>query len=247
MFLPQTYLMETIDPYPEPPWVEPQWEVENVGCKREEVKERIQQQIDDEKDRGACVMFTDGSFIPDVGGGAAAVTEGRVASHAYGPLEGISNYEMETMALMMALVQFNMTTTESPDRFTSLAIFSDSQAALDLLIKPLKPQSLQYLARFLRRSHGKIKPHLKIRLYWTPGHEGVELNEQADEAAKQAAEEGSAPLTLPMSLGGLLRHTKQLFQTREAISISPYKTKAKRIADALIMLEKGEAAAIFQL
>lgn len=55
------------------------------------------------------------------------------------------------------------------------------------------------------------------------------------------------PMMLPMSLGGLLRHTRTLLNIREVVPLSPYKTKAKRVADALISLEKGEAAAIFQL
>lgn len=247
LLLPQDHLLETIYPYPEPPWAAPRWVVGNVGCTRDEVKDRIQAQIDEEKEGGACVMFTDGSFIPDKGAGAAVATTERVASHAYGPLTGISNYEMETMALMIALVQFKLITDESPNRFSALAIFSDSQAALDLMAKPLQPKSLQYLTRFLLRSYQKIPHNLPIRLYWTPGHEGIELNEQADKAAKQAAEDYSDPLILPMSLGGLLRHTKNLYTTRGAVLTRPYKTKAKLIADALTSLEKGGAAAIFQL
>lgn len=174
LFLPQNHTFETIYPYPDLPWVEPRWEIENVGCKREDATKRVQEQIEEEKAQRACVMFTDGSFIPEVGGGAAAVTEGRVAKHAYGPIEGISNYEMETMALLIVIVQFSILISESPDRFTSLAIFSDSQAALNLLANPIQPQSLQYLARFLRKSYKRIPANFPMRLYWTPGHEGVE-------------------------------------------------------------------------
>lgn len=243
----QTQLLETIHPYPEPPWTEPKWTVENVGCTRDEAKKQVLSQIAEETAQGACVIFTDGSYIPDVGGGAAIATKGKVAGHAYGPIEGISNYEMEAMALMIALVQFKYFTDDPSNTFRSLAIFSDSQAALNLLANPVKPQSLQYLARFLLRSHRKIPVHLAMKLYWTPGHEGIELNEQADEAAKQAAESDEQPMILPMSLGGLLRHTRSIFRNRGAVSIAPYKTKAKKIADALQSLEKGDAAAIFQL
>lgn len=247
LFLPPSYLLETIHPYPDPPWLGPRWEVENVGNKRDEVKTRIPEQIKEEKARGACVMVTDGSFIPDVGGGAAMAMEGLTAGHSYGPIEGISNYEMETMALMIALVQFRRIADESPNTYRSLAIFSDSQAALDLMTNPLRPTSLQYLARFLRRSVQRVPANLPIKLFWTPGHEGIELNEKADIAAKKAAEEGSETVTLPMSLGALLRHTRGLFHTRRAVPLIPYKTKAKKIADALNSLEKDDAAVIFQL
>lgn len=54
-------------------------------------------------------------------------------------------------------------------------------------------------------------------------------------------------MTLPVSLGGLLQHTRQTFNKRGAVSTLPYKTKSRWIADALNKLEKGQAAAIFQL
>lgn len=79
------------------------------------------------------------------------------------------------------------------------------------------------------------------------GHEAIELNEKADQAAKEAAENPTDALILPTSLGGLLRRTKTLFHKREAVYIKPYKTKMKWIAEALNNLEKGQAAIIFQL
>lgn len=51
-------------------------------------------QVKDEKTQGTCVMFTDGSYIPEVGGGAPIASQGRTAKHAYGPVEDISNFEM---------------------------------------------------------------------------------------------------------------------------------------------------------
>lgn len=240
-------VLETIYPYPGPPWSEPRWVVENVGCNRDEVKDRIPYQIEEEKTGGACVMFTDGSYIPDVGGGAAVATEEGTAKHAYGPVEGISNYEMEGMALMIALVQFRQLINLHPHRYNALAIFSDSQAALDLLTHPIQPASLQYMTRFLLRSHSYIPTNLPVRLYWTPGHEGIELNEQADKAAKDAAEDTGEQVMLPISLGGLLRRTRTLFHQREVITLKNFKTKGRQIAEALNSLGKGEAAAIFQL
>lgn len=247
LILPSSSSFETIYPYPDPPWVEPRWVVENIGVPREEVKAIIVSQIEEEKKCGACVIFTDGSFIPDVGGGAAIAMEGKTASNAYGPNEGISNYEMEAMAIMIALVHFRHLISTHPDKFTLLAIFSDSQTALDLFSKPLQPKTLQYLAHFLLRSYREIPTNYHVRLFWTPGHEGVELNEAADEAARKAAEEDDSPIILPMSLGALLRHTKTLFHHRGAVPINPYKKKARWITDALNLLEKGDAAAIFQL
>lgn len=221
--------------------------IENVGNCRDDVKKRVPSQVEGEERQRACVIFTDGSYIPEVGGGAAAAMEERTASHAYGPLEGISNYEMEAMAIMIAIVQFRQMISTDPDKFGALAIFSDSQAALDLLARPAQPKTLQYLSRFLRRSYNLIPKEYPLRLYWTPGHEGVTLNEAADAAAKEAADGNKDPVMLPVSLGGLLRHSRAVFNRREVVPISPYKTKSRKIAEALQRLEKGQAAAIFQL
>ena len=38
-----------------------------------------------------------------------------------------------------------------------------------------------------------LKRWCKVKFVWTPGHEGIEGNERADEIAKQATEEGSSP------------------------------------------------------
>lgn len=193
------------------------------------------------------VIFTDGSFTQGVGGGAAIATSTTTAAHAYGPTEGISNYEMEGMAIMIALIQFRKIMEDNADQYKALAIFSDSQAALELFANPMKPKTLQYLARFLRRSCQGTREEIRVSLYWTPGHEGIELNEKADEAAKKAAEDREETLMLPISLGGLLQHTRKVFNKRGAPSITPFKTKSKWIAEALNGLEKGQAAAIFQL
>lgn len=203
--------------------------------------------MDREKSEGASVVFTDGSFIPDVGAGAAIALDQHTAKCAYGPLEGISNYEMETVAFILAMTKFKHLIDTDPECFTSLAVFSDSQAALELIAKPMRPSTLQYLARYVLRTRKMIPNRYKIRLYWTPGHEGVELNEIADNEAKAAAEENIDPVILPISLGCLLCRVKETFRTRGAEPIPPYKTKGRWIADVLNTLEKGQAAAIFQL
>lgn len=247
LILPGTNVLETIYPYPEPPWTSPRWEVENKDVKRDEAIERIPDQVELEKKEGACVIFTDGSYIPQVGAGAAIALDQHAAGHAYGPLEGVSNYEMETMAFILAMTKFKQLIDRDPDRFKALAIFSDSQAALNLITKPMHPTTLQYLTRYVLRTWKLIPECYQIRLYWTPGHEGVELNERADQEAKEAAEKNNNPVMLPMSLGCLLRRVQDTFKTRGADPIKPYETKGRWIADALNSLEKGQAAAIFQL
>lgn len=69
MILPGTNVFETIYPYAEPPWTIPRWTVVNVGSDWKEINDQIQPQIDEETSKGACVIFTDGLFIPDVESG----------------------------------------------------------------------------------------------------------------------------------------------------------------------------------
>lgn len=47
--LPGTNVLETIYPYPEPPWIEPRCEVENVELTRDKAKERVLEQLEYEK------------------------------------------------------------------------------------------------------------------------------------------------------------------------------------------------------
>lgn len=97
------------------------------------------------------MVFTDGSYLPGVGVGAAIAMDQQAARCAYGPVKGISNYEMETMAFMLAFTKFKQKIDTDPDEFTSLAVFSDSQAGLNLISEPMRPTSLQSLARYVAR------------------------------------------------------------------------------------------------
>lgn len=218
----------------------------NKGEKRETVKDIVPQQVEEEQSRGACVVFTDGSYMQETGGGAAAAMEEGVIKQKYGPSKGISNYEMEAMALILGLLTFSTLLSGNPNRYRSIAIFSDSQAALELFTNPAQPSSLQYIKRLFKKAQNTLPADKTIALYWTPGHEGVELNEKADQAARETAEGEERSILLPVSLGSLLRQSKEKTK-RGVVPIKKFKTSGKKIAEALNTLEKGQAAAIFQL
>lgn len=54
----------------------------------------IKAQIVEEKEKGAIVIFADGSYLTEAGWGAEIALEDMSDSKSFGPPNGISNYEM---------------------------------------------------------------------------------------------------------------------------------------------------------
>jgi hypothetical protein len=74
------------------------------------------------------------------------------------------------------------------DRFLSATIFTDSQAAIKSIRHPGRASGLQILSRILQAIEDLST--LPVTIRWIPGHEGILGNEEADKAAKNAAEMG---------------------------------------------------------
>lgn len=241
--------LETILPYPSEPWTEPHTEIENLGLTKDEAVEVVREQITDETNQGSLVIFTDGSYIPEMGGGAAMVSTDTTTNKSFGPEAGISNYEMEAMALSLALNHYiDKIETDSTPGNTTMALFSDSQAALHLLNNPPQYAPLQYFSTHLQELLNHITCRHTVKLFWTPGHKDIELNEKADQAAGEAASTEGDRFLLPFSLARAKQHVRASFNTRQLTSQrKSYTTKGRYIAEALDNLEKGQAAAIFQL
>lgn len=241
--------LETIHPYPSAPWIQPYAVIENLGLPKDEAVQVVKAQVDDETDLGSLIIFTDGSFVPEIGGGAAIASNDIVESKSFGPPEGISNYEMEAMALSIALNHYiDRIETDTTPRNNTLALFSDSQAALHLLNNPPQYASLQYFGTHLQELLTHITRRHTIKFFWTPGHKGIALNEKADKAAGEAAEATTNRFVLPFSLASTKQHVRATFNNRQLTpQRGSYRTRGKFIAEALDKLEKGQAAAIFQL
>ncbi|KAG0143305.1 hypothetical protein CROQUDRAFT_678951 [Cronartium quercuum f. sp. fusiforme G11] len=132
---------------------------------------------------------------------------------------------------------------------TSLALFSDSQMALWAVHSLICARPGQLLIKFVKNQIQQLPEDVMIEFYWTLGHEGIDLNEKADMAAKQVAR-SDGRTHLPKSLLSLLQETWIALSFKSSDFISHKQnltTPAKKIADALNGLEKGQAAAIFQL
>ncbi|KAG2130393.1 hypothetical protein DEU56DRAFT_707154, partial [Suillus clintonianus] len=110
-------------------------------------------------------------------------------------------YEAETVGLTLAA---KLISTEHHLSFP-LSISIDNQAALKSG-ENAYTMSGSYLGERFRRMMLKLSkdhPDYDVTLRWVPGHEGVHGNEEADKAAKKAAEgptSNSPPALLPRYL-----------------------------------------------
>ncbi|KAG0146319.1 hypothetical protein CROQUDRAFT_523303 [Cronartium quercuum f. sp. fusiforme G11] len=138
--------------------------------------------------------------------------------------------------------QYTRRVSLSPKAPLSAAIFCGNQAELP------RQATAQYPATKLRRLALFVKNRMTIDLEGFPGHEGISLNEKADAEAEKAFEEVKNDAKVLVSLSFLKAQARKSFETRGVpLNRSPYVTTGKKISDAFNELEKGRAAAIFQL
>lgn len=196
------------------------------------------------------IFFTDGSFTQNEGCGSAAVCEDKVETASIGSLSTVSNDEAELVAIGLAIRAFKQYQRLNPSLCT-LSIFSDSQSAIQALHNPIKCRSNQYIVNTLKTliSHAPLPTNLK--LFWVPGHEGIELNELSDSKAREAALKETEDIKLNMNFSALKRAIKSELKPKPNCFTTNkpflFKTPAKKIWDTLAKLEKGRASIIFQL
>jgi len=192
--------METIDPA----FTDRRWTLPakiDIADNREEAIERIGKEYSDH-----TLVFSDGSGYKDMVGAAATATDenGHVFSRRkhLGPIDEHTVYEAEVIGIALAvdIIQEMQATGK-------IAILLDNQSAITSMTKR-KHHSGQYLvetAQSLIYDLVSTHPDIELTIVWVPGHEGVEGNEAADAAAKEAAEGASTDTFLPIpSLDDLL-------------------------------------------
>lgn len=95
---------------------------------------------------------------------------------------------------------------------------------------------MQHLARTVKKFIYDLK-NTEVLVFWFPGHESIDKNEEADKAAKEEAEEGATKATvLPMSLRKLAQVTRSNFHLRTAnftTGRKELKTQPHKVADSL--------------
>lgn len=155
--------------------------------------------------------FTDGSKLSNGEAGAGAVLmEGEEK-------ESITIYLGKTATVFQAEVMAITTTAErlmaKGVQNEAVAIFSDSQAALRALTKTWSANSLVTRCREVLKN---LTTSNEVTLNWLPGHEGIQGNEEADTAAKEAAGTitmGPIPFA-PLAKNEVQREVKEHFSQR---------------------------------
>ncbi len=141
------------------------------------------------RDDGVLDIFTDGSAI---GGhvGAAAVAprlkEGRICYMGTEEMTTVFGAELQGIVMATAMT---MTIKETRGQnMWAVNIYVDNQAAIRASANPGR-QSGQYLLREVVQGIDRLREAgVRIQIHWIPAHVGVPGNEEADIAAKTAAQ-----------------------------------------------------------
>jgi ribonuclease HI len=133
------------------------------------------------QDQSVTAVYTDGSGINGRVGAAAVCPQCNETRSVYmGEQSEATVYAAELQGILLALIIILRR------QIQHAIIFTDNQAALRALQNPGR-QSGQYILETILVALEKTRQHnLIIRFRWIPSHRGIDGNEQADTAAKEA-------------------------------------------------------------
>lgn len=137
--------------------------------------------------------FTDGSRKADEENtGFAVVDFNNTITYKYKASRYASIFSCEAMVILSALELVSKATN------VNASIFSDSQSVLQSLLNASKGLKRSYLILEILKLYNDLsKDGYNINLYWIPAHKGVDGNEMADRAAKEASHTGECSPWLP--------------------------------------------------
>lgn len=215
--------------------------------KREEAKEKVLEQLEEERKKGVIVFFSDGSAMVE-GVGAAATLDGNKRKVHLIPRDSLTNYEAEIIGIDLAVEIARLEQTAGGIK--EVAVFGDNVGSLKRAHLPLLAKSGQHLLMKLKSAIYGLDPGTSIRWYWAPGHENIPLNKKADSLAKEASKDPTSSICLPRSLGATLQRLRKTLKDMAPLKtmVRPQlRTPPKEIFEALARLEKPDAAVIMQL
>lgn len=186
----ELYPMETIPPFIAPPWwLGPSIHIEEDTCARSTHDREIA--------KDSICTYTDGSSIGGhVGAAAVYLDTGQMRNTYMGTDSTSTAYAAElqgiNLALAMAKTEVGANACQKP-----INIFADNQAAIRSLTRPEGRSGAYILKQIAAEVDSLQKSGHTIAVRWIPSHEGIEGNEAADMAAKQATGWREGPSTGP--------------------------------------------------
>ncbi|KAA1078056.1 hypothetical protein PGT21_027814 [Puccinia graminis f. sp. tritici] len=176
--------IETIHPHIIDPWENFLLSISNLNIKKEDIKSKVQIQIDNLKSKSEHLIFTDGSNIPENGSASAALLDNITEySCRISNSEKTSAFEAEVQAINIGLEIFINKFLNSPSNVSStiapINIFCDNQATLFSIANPPLPKSYQSIFLNIFKKFKIILNlcHIPIALFWCPAHVGIPENE----------------------------------------------------------------------
>lgn len=172
--------LEIIPPVIAPPW----WAPPNVSIHLTKEKAKLHHENCQEKYPNAIMIYTDGSGIEDkIGAAAVAPIEGRVKKVYLGDKHTSTVYAAELKGIYLAL---KIAQQELGDSQREVLLFTDNQAAITITGAPRSRSGAYMLAEIIELYDDLRTRTPYIEISWIPAHTGIEGNEAADIAAKEA-------------------------------------------------------------
>lgn len=211
-----SWTQEHIDPFVAPPWWQgPQTHIEETA---EEARKRHINLLRQEK--AALHIYTDGSGINgQIGAAAVCPTIQQTRSSYMGTEEVSTVYAGELQGISLAL-DIALRDRAEGRRRSKVIIYTDNQAAIRSSAKPKGKSGTYLLKKIVAQTTTLQEQNLPIEIRWIPAHTGVQGNEDADRAAKEATgwRERGAPgprAEMPAELYSL-RSTRKTWTHKEA-------------------------------
>lgn len=172
---------EKIAPFVTPPW----WQGATIHIATNDDEARSQHDEIASNKHNTCI-YTDGSCIQGHTGAAAVWPARQLTESAYmGPDTTSTVYAAELQGIRLALGMIQADVRRG-NRHRQIHIFADNQAAIRSVIRP-EGRSGAYIVRQIAQEIDQLRTTgVTIDIHWICAHEGIEGNEAADLAAKEA-------------------------------------------------------------
>jgi len=197
--------IETIKPYPVPLWWSPPFTIEIDSGNKKSAKSKHDATFHD--DNTLC-MYTDGSGINGhVGAAAVSQKISRTLRRYLGSDKEHNVYTAEVTGFELAAE----IALSSPLSYTKCVIYADSKAAIQGINKPGKQSGQANLISAIGKLWSLVdNRQMTMEIKWAPGHKKIDGNEEADEAAKEAAQSGGNDSNIPRSTHAPLKSVRSV-------------------------------------